>query len=536
MMSNVKKKDMPLISISLVAILFIAAALSLFPQQSADAANAIYTFVTRTLGSAVQVLVLLAMGLVIYLATSKYGNIRLGEGKPEYSTISWLFMFICAGLGSSTLYWGVAEWAYYYQTPGLNIAPRSQQALEFSVPYSFFHWGISAWATYTLASLIMAYHFHVRKNKGLSLSGIIAAITGVRPQGPWGKLVDLMFLIATVGALTISLVVTAATFTRGLSALTGLPDNFTVQAFVILLSGGIFCLSSWIGINNGLQRLSKMVGWGAFLLPLLVLIVGPTEFITNSIINAIGLTTQNFLQMSLFTDPLGDGSFTRNWTVFYWLWWISYTPGVAMFVTRVSRGRKIKEVIWGLILGSTVGCWFFFGVMESYAIHQFINGVINVPQVLETLGGETAVQQVLMSLPAGKLFLAAYLGVMIIFLASHMDAVAYTMAATSTHNLQEGDDPDRGLRLFWCVVITLIPLSILFTGASLETMKTTVVLTALPFLVILLVKVGGFIRWLKQDYADIPAHQVEHYLPQTPVEALEKTPVLPAGTVFKGDN
>lgn len=135
---------------------------------------------------------------------------------------------------------GVAEWAYYYQTPGLNIAPRSQQALEFSVPYSFFHWGISAWATYTLASLIMAYHFHVRKNKGLSLSGIIAAITGVRPQGPWGKLVDLMFLIATVGALTISLVVTAATFTRGLSALTGLPDNFTVQAFVILLSGGIF--------------------------------------------------------------------------------------------------------------------------------------------------------------------------------------------------------------------------------------------------------------------------------------------------------
>lgn len=349
MMSNVKKKDVPLISISLVAILFIAAALSLFPQQSADAANAIYTFVTRTLGSAVQVLVLLAMGLVIYLATSKYGNIRLGEGKPEYSTLSWLFMFICAGLGSSTLYWGVAEWAYYYQTPGLNIAPRSQQALEFSVPYSFFHWGISAWATYTLASLIMAYHFHVRKNKGLSLSGIIAAITGVRPQGPWGKLVDLMFLIATVGALTISLVVTAATFTRGLSALTGLPDNFTVQAFVILLSGGIFCLSSWIGINNGLQRLSKMVGWGAFLLPLLVLIVGPTEFITNSIINAIGLTTQNFLQMSLFTDPLGDGSFTRNWTVFYWLWWISYTPGVAMFVTRVSRGRKIKEVIWGLI-------------------------------------------------------------------------------------------------------------------------------------------------------------------------------------------
>ncbi|HIF7585080.1 TPA: BCCT family transporter, partial [Klebsiella pneumoniae] len=224
MLSNVKKKDVPLIAISLAAIVFIAATLSLFPQQTAQAADSIFNGVTRLLGSTVQVLVLLALGLVLYLATSKYGNIRLGEGKVEYSTLSWLFMFICAGLGSSTLYWGVAEWAYYYQTPGLNIAPQSPKALEYSIPYSFFHWGVSAWATYTLASLIMAYHFHVRKNKGLSLSGIISAITGVNPQGFWGRLVDLMFLIATVGALTISLVVTAATFTRGLSALTGLPD------------------------------------------------------------------------------------------------------------------------------------------------------------------------------------------------------------------------------------------------------------------------------------------------------------------------
>ena len=167
-------------------------------------------------------------------------------------------------------------------------------------------------------------------------------------------------------------------------------------------------------------------------------------------------------------------------------------------------------------LGSTAGCWFFFGVMESYAMHQFVNGVINVPQVMQTLGGETAVQQVLMSLPAGKLFLAAYLFVMIVFLASHMDAVAYTMAATSTRNLREGEDPDRGMRLFWCVVITLIPLSILFTGASLETMKTTVVLTALPFLAILLMKTGGFVRWLKQDYAHVPVHQIETNRHQTP--------------------
>lgn len=150
-MSNVKKKDVPLISISLVAILFHRSCIKPFPTTIGRRGQRNIHFCYAYVRFRRTVLVLLAMGLVIYLATSKYGNIRLGEGKPEYSTLSWLFMFICAGLGSSTLYWGVAEWAYYYQTPGLNIAPRSQQALEFSVltPSST---GASAPGQHTLAS------------------------------------------------------------------------------------------------------------------------------------------------------------------------------------------------------------------------------------------------------------------------------------------------------------------------------------------------------------------------------------------------
>ncbi len=206
----------------------------------------------------------------------------------------------------------------------------------------------------------MAYHFHVRKNKGLSLSGIVSAITGVNPQGFWGRLVDLMFLIATVGALTISLVVTAATFTRGLSALTGLPDNFTVQAFVILLSGGIFCMSSWIGINNGLQRLSKMVGWGRFCCrwwyywlarPNSSPITSLTPSADDPKLPADEPVYRPARRRRLY--PQLDRLLLAVVDLLH--------PGVAMFVTRVSRGRKIKEVIWGLLLGSTAGCWFSSG-------------------------------------------------------------------------------------------------------------------------------------------------------------------------------
>jgi len=141
---NKKQIDVFLITVSLIAVLLTVIGLAVFPSQAEQAANQLFEIATRTFGTSVQVLVFGSSLAVLYLAFSKYGNIRFGSGKPEYSTPTWVFMFICAGMGSSTLYWGVMEWAYYYQTPGLNIAAQSSQALEYSVSYSFFHWGISA--------------------------------------------------------------------------------------------------------------------------------------------------------------------------------------------------------------------------------------------------------------------------------------------------------------------------------------------------------------------------------------------------------
>ncbi|BBH48779.1 BCCT family transporter [Pseudomonas sp. KU43P] len=504
-----KKVDVFLITMSLVAVLLTVVGLAAFPEQAGVAANQLFEWATRSFGTAVQLIIFGSTLAVLLVAFSKYGNIRLGSGKPEYSTTTWVFMFICAGMGSSTLYWGVMEWAYYYQTPGLNIAPQSREALEYSVGYSFFHWGISAWSIYALASLAMAYHFHARKKSGLNLASIVEAVTGLKATGPVGRIVDLIFLLTMMGALTVSLALTASTLTRGLSGLVGTPDTFTVQVMLIGVIAVLFSLSSYIGIDGGLQKLSKIVCYGALVFAAVVLLVGPTQFTINNTANGIGLMIQNYVHMSLFTDPAGEGEFTRNWTVFYWLWWISYAPGVAMFVTRVSRGRQIKEVVLALILGGSVGCWFFFGALESYSMHQFITGAIDVPRILTEHGGESAVEAVILGLPWGKVFLAVYLFIMAVFCASHMDAAAYAVAATSTRNLQEGEDPSPTHRLFWCVTLTLVPLAMLFAKASLSTMKTAVVLTAIPFTVILLIKVYGFFKWMLADYGSVPAHLIE---------------------------
>lgn len=503
------QKDLTLIFTSIVVISLTVIGLMMFPDQAKVLADQLFTRATTTFGVLVQVLGFACVVLVIGLGMSKYGNIRLGEGKPEYRNTSWIFMFICAGLGSATMYWAFMEWAYYYLTPGLNITAASKQALEMSIAYSFFHWGVTPWAIYGIASLAMAYHFHVRKNKGLSLAGIIESITGYKAHGPVGRVIDLIFLFATFGGLVLTTTLTTSTVAKGLSDLTGLADSFMLKASLVILVTLVFSLSSYIGISSGMQRLAKLACGMTMLFALVVLLLGPTQFSVSNIANAIGLTLQNFIHMSLFTDPTGDGGFSRDWTVFYWLYWITYTPGVAIFVTRVSKGRTIREVVLAMILGGCGGCWFFFGSLQSFAIHQFVTDVVNAPAMLSGAGGEAAVSMLLASLPFGKLLSVVYFLLMLVFLASHLDAVAYTVAATSTRNLREGQDPSPSLRLFWCLMLAVLPLAMLYINASLNTLKTAVILTAIPFIFILMVKIWGLLKWLREDYAAMPAHLIE---------------------------
>ncbi|OTG86812.1 BCCT family transporter [Acinetobacter sp. ANC 4558] len=511
-MENQKSKvytDKMLAVTSLVFVFVSVAGLAIYSTQSIELASKLMYWATSIFTTPVLLFAFLSIIFTGILAFSKYGKIKLGEGKPEYSTMSWIFMFILSGIGSSSLYWGFLDWAYYYQTPGLSLAPESAEALKYSVAYSFFHSGISAWAIYALASISLCYSFHVRKNKGLSLASIIEAVTGFKATGPVGRIVDLLFLLCMFGALTISLVLTAVTFTNILSLLTGIPNTFTTKVIIILAVAVVFALSSYVGMENGMKRLSHAVCLGVVLFAVYVLVFGPTQFILNNSLMSFGLMATNFVDMSLFTDPMGDGKFTREWTVFYWLWWISYAPGVALFVTRVSKGRTIKEVIVAMVVGGSVGLWFIFGVFENFSVYNFIHGVVDVPHILSNDGGEVAIGQLLSLLPAGQVMMWIFLAIMVVFLAAHMDAVGYAVSATCTKGLEEGQDPSPKARLFWCVMLTLVPIAMIFSKAPLDTMKTATIITALPFIVIILIQTYGLIKWLIEDYSKIPAHLID---------------------------
>ncbi|MBF8753891.1 BCCT family transporter [Pseudomonas guariconensis] len=503
------RKDTLLIVVSVVSIFLTVFALAAFPARSEQVASQLFQGATDVLAAPVLLVFLAFVVGSLFIIFSKYGNVRLGSGKPQFKTLPWVFMFICAGLSSATLYWGLVEWAFYYNTPGLNIAARSPEALDMSIAYAFFHWGFGTWACYAVGGMAMAYYYHVRKHDKLSLAGIIEAVTGFKASGPIGRLIDIIFLIGTFGGLTVTMVVTTQTFSNSLSNLTGLPNTFAMQAGIVLVITSIFSLSSYIGLEGGMQRLASMVCWGALFCALAVLVVGPTGFIVKNTVNGVGLMFSNFLHMSLFTDPAGDGEFTRNWTVFYWFWAISYTPAVSIFVARVSRGRTLKEVAAALLLGGSVSCWAIFGSLSGYGIDQLLKGVLDVPAVVANQGGEVAITQLLNGFPMSGLATAFYLFVMVIFLASHIDASAYTVAAATTRNLPEGRDPSPFLRLFWCVMLALVPLTMIANHLSLKTVKTSVILTSIPFFFLLLVMAYGFVRWLYRDYRHRSVEDIE---------------------------
>nr|WP_269968595.1 MULTISPECIES: BCCT family transporter [unclassified Shewanella] len=232
------KNDLFLISVSLLFVFSLIVLLMLYPESSQEAAVGMFASLTNSIGSFVQLLGFACVCIVLFIAASKYGTIKLGEGDPEYSNMSWIFMFICAGLGSATMYWAFMEWAYYYNSIGLNITAESNQALRHSLSYVFFHWGITPWAIYALASITMAYHFHVNRSKGLNLSSLVSSITGLKDGGMasriTGRVLDLIFLFSTFGGLILTTTITIGTVSTGLSSLFGFENVFLSKYYCLV--------------------------------------------------------------------------------------------------------------------------------------------------------------------------------------------------------------------------------------------------------------------------------------------------------------
>lgn len=278
----------------------------------------------------------------------------------------------------------------------------------------------------------------------------------------------------------------------------------------MLICTAIFGYSAYAGLDKGIKRLSNINFWGVLLLLAYIFVVGPTVFMFDTGIDAFGRMLSNFFDMATWTEPFAglagfmDTRFPQEWTVFYWAWWLVFSPAMGLFIARISRGRTIKEVVVGSLFFGSMGCFLFFMVLGNYALYLQLTGEVDVIALLNT-GGPAAVYGVLKSLPMATLVIIAFTILSVIFTATTFDSISYILAAVVQSDVAE--EPMRWNRLFWAFALSVMPITLLLLG-GLKTLQTAAIVGGLPLIVISVLLGASAIR---AAFVDLRRHSEYHF-------------------------
>ncbi|QMU09546.1 BCCT family transporter [Mammaliicoccus lentus] len=493
---------------TVAVLLFAVVPMIVFPKTSQYVITQINETISNSLGSVYLLLGLVVFGFVLYIAFGKYGKVTLGKAsdKPEFNNFSWASMLFCAGIGSDILYWGVIEWAYYYQVPPYGARGMTDEALEYATMYGMFHWGPIAWAIYVLPALPIGYLVFVKKKPIYKISHACRPILKGQTDKFLGKTVDILFIFGLLGGAATSLALGVPMIAAGIERLTGLDgENMVMRSIILLIITVIFAFSSYTGLKKGIQKLSDINVWLTFIILGIVLIIGPTVFIMETTVSSLGNMLKNFFQMSTWLEPFGgiggrkETNFPQDWTVFYWSWWLVYAPFIGLFIARISKGRTLKEVILGTIIYGTLGCVLFFGILGNYAVFIQLSGQFDVIQFLNQHTPEATIIEVMHQLPLPKVMVVLFLISAFLYLATTFDSGSYILAAATQKKVI--DEPLKANRLFWAFALCLLPFSLMLVGGekALEVLKTASILASVPLIGIFVMMMISFIRTLSGD-------------------------------------
>jgi choline/carnitine/betaine transport len=447
--------------------------------------------------------ILAASGFVVFaiwLAVSRYGKIPLGrdgEG-PEFRTSSWVAMMFSAGMGIGLMFYGVAEPLSFFTSPppGSGAVAGSAAALDTAMATTLFHWTLHPWAIYAVVGLAIAYGTF-RKGRSQLISAAFAPLLGTRrTEGPLGKAIDIFAIFATLFGSAASLGLGALQIGGGLEAGGWLenPGTGLLVAIIAILTVA-FIASAVSGVAKGIQWLSNINMVLAAVLAFFVFVAGPTVLILNLLPGTVGHYLADLASMAARTGADGPetAEWLQSWTVFYWAWWISWTPFVGMFIARISRGRTIKQFITGVILIPSVVSLVWFAIFGGAAISQQQSG-----NDLASAGTEGQLFGLLQSYPGGAILSVVAMLLVAIFFVSGADAASVVMGTIS----QKGSiEPGRGIVIFWGAVMGAIAAIMLLVGGSdaLSGIQNITIIMALPFVIVMVALCVSLYKDLRDD-------------------------------------
>ncbi|MBA8770951.1 BCCT family transporter [Staphylococcus coagulans] len=487
------KKFSPVFLISAIIVFAIVLVGVFIPTQFGEFTNTIKLWITDKLGWYYLILTTIIVFFCIFLIFSPIGKLKLGRphDKPEFNTISWFAMLFSAGMGIGLVFYGAAEPISHFVAPP-NADPKSTEAFTESLRATFFHWGFHAWAVYGVVALALAYAQFRKGEPGL-LSKTLRPILGDHVDGLVGTIIDVLAVFATVIGVAVSLGMGALQISGGLHYLFGTPNNIVMQSIIIVVVTILFIMSAWSGLSKGIQYLSNLnIGLGTLLL-IAGLIVGPTILILNMFTSSTGSLLNSFLFNSFDAAPTNPQKreWMTNWTLYYWGWWLSWSPFVGVFIARVSKGRSIREFISGVLLVPVIVSFVWFSVFGVLGIET-----AKKHTEIFKMSPETQLFGVFHHVPLGMVLSIIALLLIASFFITSADSATFVLGMQTTYGSL---NPSAVVKVTWGVAQSLIAFVLLLSGggdgaAGLNALQSAAIISALPFSLIVILMMISFYK------------------------------------------
>lgn len=485
-----KQVDWLITLVPLFLIIFLCILFFLMPEESNLVLQKIRFFFGDTLGSFYLIVGLVVFLLSIYLAFSKYGDIKLGEKteKPKYSFFAWGAMMFTCGLAADILFYSFCEWILYATDVHVQELGDVQ---TWSGVFPLFHWSFIPWSFYLVLAVAFGFMLHVRKRNRQKYSEACRPILGKATDGIIGRIVDLLAVFALLAGTATTFSIATPLMAEIIRVLFRIEISRTLINIVILI---ITCIVYTYSLLHGFKGISVLANGCIYLFFGLLAFVfafgGQARYILECGIQSIGVMIQNFFSLSTYTDPLRTSSFPQNWTIYYWAYWMVWCVAAPFFIGSISKGRTVKQVIFGGYLFGVGSTLISFIVLGNYSMSLQFSGISHFMQTYLSSGDlYSLIVSIIQTLPYPKIVMVIILLTMIAFYATSFDSIALTASCYSYRKLDNGELPSKAIQLLWCVLLILLPICLLFAESSMNSLQTVSIVAAFPigFVIILII-------------------------------------------------
>lgn len=486
----------PFLGVGILCVIFVA-----LPEQSAAILQVIRGFLGDECGIYYAALGVGILACTMYMAFSKYGKIKLGEGKPIYSSFTWGTMIFTSTMAADILFYSLIEWALYANESHIEELGGIQ---NWASTYPLFHWGPIAWSFYIVLAVAFGFMLHVRHCEKQKFSEACRPILGNKIDGIWGKMIDLIAIFALIAGTATTFSLATPLLSAALSKVLGISTGRGGTVGILLLIAFVYTLTVWFGMKG----ISKLASWCAYLFFVLLIYFliggGETAYILETGFSAIGNLIQNFIGMSTWMDPLRESGFPQNWTIYYWAYWMVWCVATPFFIGSISKGRTIRATVLGGYGWGIAGTFTSFIILGNYGLAQQMKHGLDISGFIAEGGAYSeAILKIFDTMPLERVGLLLLVVTMIAFYSTTFDSITMVVSSYSYKKLPVGQEPDKRVRTFWAIMFILFPIALIFSESSMYHLQSVSIIAAFPIGLVVLMIIVSFFRDIKKYWSSV---------------------------------